>query len=46
MKNRVLYVSKGILRLTTTVLVCLFFAALGYMAIVALIMTFPPHTLR
>ncbi|WP_430388933.1 hypothetical protein [Dyella sp. 20L07] len=41
-----LFVTKGVLRLTATVLVCLILAMIGYAAIIAVIFLFPPHAIH
>lgn len=44
--NRTWFMTKGVIRLVITVLACLFLAALGYLAIIACIVLFPPPAVR
>jgi hypothetical protein len=44
--NKLAWAAKGVLRLVFVVLLSLLQAALGYAAIVGLILCFPPHTMQ
>ncbi|WP_157956550.1 hypothetical protein [Dyella sp. C11] len=44
--NRAWWAARGIARLVFVVLVSLLLAGLGYLAILAVIMQFPPHAIR
>jgi hypothetical protein len=44
--SRTVWIAKGIARLVAVVLLSLLLAGMGYVAIIALIVSFPPHTLQ
>ncbi|WP_019465736.1 hypothetical protein [Dyella japonica] len=44
--SRAGWVAKGILRLVFVVLLSLLLAGLGYLAIIAVITSFPPHAIQ
>lgn len=44
--NRTWFVTRGVIRLVITVLACIILAALGYVAIIACIVVFPPPAIH